>query len=52
MLDYVCKPVGGEVSISEETSESRWISKDRILDLVTKPLSVHVLKHIWTLEEV
>lgn len=37
MLDYVCKPIGGELSISEETSESRWVTKDQVLDLVTKP---------------
>ncbi|QFF99119.1 NUDIX hydrolase [Psychrobacillus glaciei] len=37
MLDYACKPVGGELAISEETSDSRWVSKDKVLDLVTAP---------------
>ncbi|MFJ8064599.1 NUDIX hydrolase [Psychrobacillus sp. NPDC096426] len=37
MLDYECKPVGGELAISEETSESRWIAKEKVLDLVTAP---------------
>jgi len=37
MMDYVCKPVSGELSTSEETSESRWVAKDEVLDLVTAP---------------
>lgn len=37
MLDYVCKPVGGELCTSEETSESRWVAKGKALDLVTAP---------------
>lgn len=37
MLDYLGKPVGGELSTSEETSESRWVAKDQVLDLVTTP---------------
>ncbi|RCW50246.1 NUDIX hydrolase [Paenibacillus prosopidis] len=35
MLDYVCKPVGGELCTSEETSESRWVAKDKVLNMVT-----------------
>lgn len=37
MLDYICKPVGGELAISEETSDSRWVAKEKVLDLVTAP---------------
>lgn len=37
MLDYVCRPVGGELCTSEETSNSRWVAKDKVLDLVTAP---------------
>lgn len=37
MLDYVCKPVGGHLCTSEETSDSRWVAKDQVLDLVTAP---------------
>lgn len=37
MLDYVCKPVGGELCSSEETTESRWVAKDKVLDMVTAP---------------
>ncbi len=37
MFDYACKPAGGELCTSEETSESRWVAKDKVLDLVTAP---------------
>jgi 8-oxo-dGTP diphosphatase len=37
MFDYVCEPVGGELSTSEETSESRWIRKGEVLDMVSAP---------------
>ncbi|OMC83296.1 NUDIX hydrolase [Viridibacillus sp. FSL H8-0123] len=36
MLDYRCKPVGGELAISEETSESCWVAKDTVLEYFTK----------------
>ncbi len=37
MLDYVCKPVGGELCTSEETSECCWVSKDKVLDMIETP---------------
>lgn len=37
MFDYVCKPIGGELSSSDETSESRWVGKNEVLDMVTAP---------------
>ncbi|MDQ0114050.1 NUDIX hydrolase [Paenibacillus harenae] len=37
MLDFTCQPVGGELSTSEETSESRWFERDKVLDMVTAP---------------
>jgi 8-oxo-dGTP diphosphatase len=37
MLDYVCKPVGGQLCTSEETSDSRWVAKEKVLDMVTVP---------------
>jgi len=37
MLDFVCKPVGGELCTSEETSECRWVEKDKVLDMITAP---------------
>jgi 8-oxo-dGTP diphosphatase len=35
MLDFVCKSLGGELAISDETSESKWVEKEKVLDLVT-----------------
>lgn len=37
MFDFVCKPVGGELSASDETSDCRWVSKDEVLNMVTAP---------------
>lgn len=37
MLDYACRPVGGQLCTSEETSDSRWVAKDKVLDMVTAP---------------
>jgi 8-oxo-dGTP diphosphatase len=37
MLDYACTSVGGELSVSEETSDSRWVEKEKVLDLISGP---------------
>ncbi|WP_077328241.1 NUDIX hydrolase [Virgibacillus siamensis] len=37
MFDYVCKPIGGELSSSDETSNSKWVKKNEVLDMVTSP---------------
>ncbi|MFD0716072.1 NUDIX hydrolase [Paenibacillus sp. GCM10027626] len=38
MFDFVCKPVGGELlAVTEETTDSRWVAKDRVLDFITHP---------------
>lgn len=37
MFDFVCEPVGGELTTSDETSDSRWVSKDKVLDIVSAP---------------
>ncbi|TCP21482.1 ADP-ribose pyrophosphatase YjhB (NUDIX family) [Scopulibacillus darangshiensis] len=37
MFDFVCKPVGGELTTSDETSDSCWVSKEEVLDLVSAP---------------
>lgn len=34
MLDFVCQPIGGELAISDETTDSRWIAKDEVLNLI------------------
>ncbi|MEK4876850.1 MULTISPECIES: NUDIX hydrolase [Paenibacillus] len=35
MLDFICKPVSGELSTSEETSEVMWVAKEKVLDLIS-----------------
>lgn len=37
MLDYVCKPISGELTTSIETSEVEWVNKDQVLELITAP---------------
>ncbi|WP_412933251.1 NUDIX hydrolase [Lederbergia ruris] len=37
MFDFVCKPVGGELATSEETSDSRWVAKEKVLDMIETP---------------
>lgn len=37
MMDYVCRPVGGELCTSDETSESCWVPRDKVLDYITAP---------------
>jgi 8-oxo-dGTP diphosphatase len=37
MFDFVCKPVGGELAISDETTDSRWVPKENVLDFITAP---------------
>jgi 8-oxo-dGTP diphosphatase len=37
IFDFVCKPIGGQLALSEETTDSRWVAKDRVLDLITQP---------------
>lgn len=37
-FDFVCEPVGGDLlAVTEETTDSRWVPKDRVLDLITQP---------------
>lgn len=36
-FDFVCKPIGGELGVSEETTDSRWVAKDKVLDFITQP---------------
>ncbi|WP_042199303.1 NUDIX hydrolase [Paenibacillus camerounensis] len=37
MLDFICKPVGGELCTSDETSDCRWVAKEQVLELITAP---------------
>lgn len=37
MFDFVCETVGGELTTSDETSDSRWVSKKEVLNMVVAP---------------
>lgn len=37
MFDFVCEPKGGELATSDETSDSRWVRKEEVLDMVLAP---------------
>lgn len=37
MLDFTCTFVDGELCTSDETSESCWVKKDKVLDMITTP---------------
>jgi len=37
MMDFVCEYVGGELSTSSETPESKWVPKEDVLNHITSP---------------
>ena len=37
MMDFICQPISGELAISEETTDSRWVAKDQVLEMITSP---------------
>jgi len=37
ILDYLCRPVGGRLGISDETSASEWVQRERVLERITAP---------------
>jgi len=37
MMDFICTFVDGYLCISDENSESRWVKKYKVLDMITSP---------------
>lgn len=37
MMDFICTFVNGELCISDENSESCWVKRDKVLDMITVP---------------
>ena len=37
MMDFTCKPLGGTLATSQETPESKWVNKDKVLDYIKSP---------------
>ena len=38
-IDFVCKAIGGQLTISDESSEVMWVKKEDALGMVTFPLT-------------
>ena len=37
MFDFVCKFIDGELLSSEETSDSKWVKKEEVINYITSP---------------
>jgi len=37
MFDFKCSPVGGTLGVSDETTDSKWVSKDKVLEMIDAP---------------
>lgn len=37
MIDFICTPISGELATSKETTDSRWVAKEKVLDLISAP---------------
>ncbi|MEG1254272.1 NUDIX hydrolase [Clostridium sp.] len=37
MMDFICTFIDGTLCISDENSESCWVKKDKVLDMITSP---------------
>lgn len=38
-IDFACKYIGGELAVSDESSEVKWVNREEALDMVTFPLT-------------
>ena len=38
-IDFVCKYIGGELTTSNESSDVKWVQREKALDMVTFPLT-------------
>ena len=44
MLDFICRAKSGVPRPSEENSESRYVSKDKVLDMIKSPAMIERYK--------
>lgn len=44
MLDFICTEKGGTPGLSEENSESMYVAKDKVLDLIEAPAIIERYK--------
>jgi len=45
-IDFVCKAIGGELTVSEESSEVLWVKKEDALSMITFPLTKKRLENM------
>ena len=38
-IDFVCKYIGGELTTSNESSDVKWVQREKALDMLTYPLT-------------
>lgn len=46
MFDFICDYIEGEPTTSNETSDVMWVSKDKVLEYVTSPVSIFKFKYV------
>ena len=44
MLDFICKETGGTPRPSEENSETMYVAKEKVLDMITAPAIIERYK--------
>lgn len=38
-IDFTCKPIGGRLATSDESTEVMWVNKEKALEMITFPLT-------------
>ena len=46
MFDFICDYIDGELTTSDETSESIWVPKNKVLEYVTAPACLFRFKNV------
>ena len=39
IIDFTCKPIGGRLATSDESTEVMWVNKEKALEMITFPLT-------------
>lgn len=52
MFGFTCKYLSGELCTSDETSESLWVPKDKVLEYITVPNLIERFKAYFNFREI
>jgi 8-oxo-dGTP diphosphatase len=44
LIDFVCRPAGGELQASSDAAEVRWVAVDELEELKLRPMTMGVIK--------